>query len=97
MIVLRNLAPSPDGKYLVICMSGMQKLANRLPNFTVKPISEGPVYPHLLLPFRANIATFSGHSSDIQDLAFSPDRTMLATGSYDKTILLWNLKPYIGA
>ncbi len=42
-----------------------------------------------------NVITFRGHSSDIQDLTFSPDGTFLASGSYDKTILLWDLKPYI--
>ena len=42
-----------------------------------------------------NITTFWGHSSDIQDLAFSPDGTLLASGSYDGTLLLWDLTPYI--
>ncbi len=42
-----------------------------------------------------NVVTFRGHSSDIQDLTFSPDGTILASGSYDRTILFWDLKPYI--
>lgn len=42
-----------------------------------------------------NIATFLGHPTDIQCLAFSPDSTILASGSYDGTILLWDLKPYL--
>ncbi len=42
-----------------------------------------------------NIATFLGHPTDIQCLAFSPDSTILASGSFDDTILLWDLKPYL--
>ena len=42
-----------------------------------------------------NIATFLGHPTDIQCLTFSPDSTLLASGSYDGTILLWDLKPYV--
>ena len=34
-----------------------------------------------------NIATFWGHSTDVQDLAFSPDGTLLVSGSYDGTLL----------
>ena len=42
-----------------------------------------------------NIATFWGHPTDVQDLAFSPDGVLLASGSFDGTILLWDLKPYL--
>ena len=42
-----------------------------------------------------HITTFWGHTSDIQSLAFSPDNTLLASGSHDRTILLWDLKPFI--
>ena len=42
-----------------------------------------------------NIATFEGHTSDITDLAFSPNTELLASASFDGTILLWDLKPYL--
>lgn len=41
-----------------------------------------------------NIATFWGHSTDIQSLAFSPDGALLASGSYDGTILLWDTSSF---
>lgn len=40
------------------------------------------------------ITTFSGHPTDVQSLAFSPDNTLLASGSHDCTILLWDVKPF---
>lgn len=42
-----------------------------------------------------NIATLWGHPTDIQSLAFSPDDTVLASGSFDGTIILWDLKPFL--
>ena len=42
-----------------------------------------------------NIATFLGHPTDIQCLAFSPDGTLLASGGFDGVIYLWDLKPYL--
>ncbi|MDE0396216.1 MAG: WD40 repeat domain-containing protein [Candidatus Poribacteria bacterium] len=38
-----------------------------------------------------------GHPTDIQYLAFSPNGTLLARGSFDGTILLWDLKSVIGS
>ncbi|RKU25401.1 hypothetical protein C6497_16200 [Candidatus Poribacteria bacterium] len=44
-----------------------------------------------------NIATFLGHPTDIQCLAFSPDSILLASGSFDGTILLWDMQPFINS
>ncbi len=42
-----------------------------------------------------HIATFRGHPTDVQALAFSPDNKLLASVSYDGSILLWDLTPHI--
>ncbi|MYA99885.1 hypothetical protein F4X90_09455 [Candidatus Poribacteria bacterium] len=42
-----------------------------------------------------HIHTFWAHSTDVQDVAFSPDSTLLASGSFDGTILLWDMKPFV--
>ena len=41
------------------------------------------------------ITTFLGHPTDIQGLAFSPNNELLASTSFDGSILLWDLKPYL--
>ena len=71
---------SPCGQYLVSgswWQKGQEKVSIRL-----WEISTGE-----------NIATFWSHPTDIQELAFSPDGTLLASGSLDSTILLWDMKP----
>ncbi|RKU16971.1 hypothetical protein C6503_11360 [Candidatus Poribacteria bacterium] len=78
------LAFSPCGKYLASGTwweKGMEKMAIRLWDVTSGE----------------NIATLWGHPTDIQSLAFSPDATLLATGSFECTTLLWDLKPFIGS
>ena len=42
-----------------------------------------------------HIITFWGHPTDVQGLAFSPNNEHLASASFDGSILLWNLNPYL--
>ena len=42
-----------------------------------------------------HIVTFWGHSTDVQGLAFSPNNELLASASFDGSILLWDLKSYL--
>lgn len=74
---------SPCGRYLVSGASwqGTDKVSIRLWD-----VATGE-----------NIATFWSPPTDIQDLAFSPDGTLLASGSLDGTILLWDMKPYLSS
>ena len=42
-----------------------------------------------------HIVTFWGHPTDVQGLAFSPNNELLASASFDGSILLWDLRPYL--
>jgi WD40 repeat protein len=42
-----------------------------------------------------NIATFWGHTTDVQCFTFSQDGTLLVSGGHDGAIYLWDLKPYL--
>ena len=75
---------SPCGRYLASgtwWQKGMEKMAIRL-----WEVETGE-----------NIHTFWGHTTDVEFLEFSPDGTTLLSGSFDGTVLLWDVKPFIDA
>lgn len=41
------------------------------------------------------IVTFWGHTTDGQAVAFSPNNELLASASFDGSVLLWDLTPYL--
>ena len=76
------LAFSPCGHYLASGTwwhDGMEKMA-----ISLWDVASGE-----------NITTLWGHPTDIQSLAFSPDGTLLASGSFDGTILIWDMTPFV--
>src|SRR5207248_10809924 len=40
------------------------------------------------------LASFRGHESWVNDVAFSPDGQAVISGSADRTLKVWDLKPY---
>ncbi len=41
------------------------------------------------------VALLTGHTRPVNSVVFSPDGKTLASGSWDGTILLWDMSPYV--
>lgn len=82
---LSSLAFSPCGKYLA---SGAAWTEDG------KSVGDVPIYLWDISSGQ-NVAIFLGHTIEVNSLVFSSDSTVLASGSYDGTIVLWDMTPYL--
>jgi hypothetical protein len=84
------LAFSPDGK-LLAAANHYNAFRNSTPGPESLDLKLPQPHVHLWdLTAGKEIQTLKGHKGPISALAFSPDGKLLATGSYDTTILLWD-------
>jgi ribosome assembly protein 4 len=51
-----------------------------------------PVSTYKVLPVTRSSASLMGHTDSVICSAFSPDSSMLATGSGDTTVRLWDIQ-----
>lgn len=70
-----NMAFSTDGKLMALAISDYNSREIRVLRF----------------PSGEPVAIFEGHDNDVTCLAFSPDSRILATGSRDQKIILWDI------
>lgn len=87
---INSLAFSPDGKFLASggCVGVTEKLKGCIDNkgqimlWDIQKPGEPVVYSET-----------DGHAGLVKSVAFSPDSKMLASGSFDRSIILWDVTP----
>ncbi len=88
---VNSIAISPDGK---IIASGSSDKTIKIWNLAadLPPCSVAIFGPCNNLATEEAIHTFTGHSGSVNSIAISPDGKIIASGSADKTIKIWDLE-----
>jgi hypothetical protein len=81
---------SPDGNRIVTVSQDGKAIVwqKRKMDTPVRPADEST--DTIAHPTYTELATFTGHDGAVYAAAFSPDSKLIATGGYDKLVMVWN-------
>ncbi len=90
--IITTLSFSPDGKILAAAGNASYRHVS-LTDDSVQPSNGKPLPPRVHLwdmDAEKELPSLEGHQGSVTSLSFSPDGKLLATGSNDTTVLLWD-------